>query len=300
MNALSALSLMPRRSAAEISQSQPLQAVGARDYARIEAAINRMLAGDAPQLAHLAEAAGLSPFHFQRLFKRWAGVSPKQFMSYVTIEHAKAALEQSASVLDAALDAGLSGPSRLHDLFLAVEAMTPGEYKAQGRDLAIRYGFHDTPFGPALLLATDRGVCGFEFVAGSAQAALDAAKARWPLSRFSADAGGTAAIVAQMFDGTGGKPALLLRGTNWQIQVWSALLRIPPGHITSYAAIARGVHAAKASRAVGAALAANPIAYLVPCHRVLRATGLFKSYRWGVTRRTAMLGWEAARLAVTA
>jgi AraC family transcriptional regulator of adaptative response/methylated-DNA-[protein]-cysteine methyltransferase len=310
MNAMSAVSVMPRRPESTISRKPsvnvlpahvpPAQVVGARDYARIEAAIARMLAGDGPSLAQLAEAAGLSPFHFQRLFKRWAGVSPKQFMSYVTLEHAKAALEQSASVLDTALDVGLSGPSRLHDLFVAVEAMTPGEYKAQGRDLEIRYGFHDTPFGPALLLATDRGVCGFEFIAGAAQAALDEAKARWPLSRFVADATGTAAIVAQMFDGKGETPALLLRGTNWQIQVWSALLRLPAGSITSYSAIAKNVCTIKASRAVGTALAANTIAYLVPCHRVLRATGLFKSYRWGVTRRTVMLGWEAARLASSA
>ncbi len=297
MNAISLVDSMPRANALTDTRNA-MPALGARDYQRIEAAINRMLAGDTPSLNQLADAAGLSPFHFQRLFKRWAGVSPKQFMSYVTIEHAKAALERSASVLDAALDVGLSGPSRLHDLFVAVEAMTPGEYKAQGRDIEIRYGFHETPFGPALLLTTSRGVCGFDFIAGSERTALQEAKARWPLSRFVEDTNGTAEIVAQMFGG-GKKPALLLRGTNWQIQVWSALLRVKSGDITSYSAIARDVCSLKASRAVGAALAANPVGFLVPCHRVLRATGLFKSYRWGVTRRYAMLGWEAARLAAT-
>src|SRR4051812_18889530 len=167
MNAIAALPGKFSGAMDQDNQEHPIVTLGARDYARIEAAINRMLAGDSPSLVELAEAADLSPFHFQRLFKRWAGVSPKQFMSYVTIEHAKAALERSASVLDAALDVGLSGPSRLHDLFLAIEAMTPGEYKAKGRDLEIRHGVHHTPFGPALLLTTDRGVCGFDFVAGT-------------------------------------------------------------------------------------------------------------------------------------
>jgi AraC family transcriptional regulator of adaptative response/methylated-DNA-[protein]-cysteine methyltransferase len=276
-------------------------AVSAKDYERIAAAIETMVAatangGNAPPLAKLAAQARLSAFHFQRMFKRWAGVSPKQFASYLTLEHAKATLEQSASVLGTAFDVGLSGPSRLHDLFVTVEAMTPGEYKTQGRDLIIRHGIHETPFGPALILITDRGVCGFDFVAGSETRALKEARARWPLSRFIPDQTATAAVAANMF-GASGDMRLLLRGTNFQVQVWSALLRIPPANISTYGAVAKAVGKPKAVRAVGSALAANPVGYLVPCHRVLRSTGLFKSYRWGAVRRHAMLAWEAARRA---
>jgi AraC family transcriptional regulator of adaptative response/methylated-DNA-[protein]-cysteine methyltransferase len=272
-----------------------------KDYGRIAAAIETMVAATskgeaAPPLAVLAEQANLSPFHFQRMFKRWAGVSPKQFASYLTLEQAKATLEQSASVLGTAFDVGLSGASRLHDLFVAVEAMTPGEYKAQGRDLLIRYGVHDTPFGPALILVTDRGVCGFDFIGGAPARALKDARARWPLSRFAPDQAATAAVVSKMFDAPGDM-RLLLRGTNFQIQVWSALLRIPAANISTYGALAQAIGKPKAVRAVGSALAANPIGYLVPCHRVLRSTGLFKNYRWGATRRHAMLAWEAARRA---
>lgn len=272
--------------------------VNAADYGRIARAIETMVAaaadgGTPPGLAELAAGAGLSAFHFQRLFKRWAGVSPKQFASFLTLEHAKTTLEQSASVLGAAFDVGLSGSSRLHDLFVAVEAMTPGEYKTQGRDLVIRHGVHDTPFGPALILVTDRGVCGFDFLAGSAARALKDAKARWPLSRFIADEKATAAVAAKMFAG-GKDMRLLLRGTNFQLQVWAALLRIPPASISTYGAVAEAIGKPRAVRAVGSALAANPIGYLVPCHRVLRSTGLFKNYRWGAVRRHAMLAWEAA------
>lgn len=271
--------------------------LSAKDYGRIARAIETMVSaasqGDsAPPLAQLAEQASLSPFHFQRLFKRWAGVSPKQFSAYLTLEHTKTTLEQSASVLGAAFDVGLSGGSRLHDLFVAVEAMTPGEYKTKGRDLVIRHGVHDTPFGPALILVTDRGVCGFDFIAGNEARALKEAKARWPLSRFVADDTATAAVAASMF-ARSRDTRLLLRGTNFQLQVWSALLRIPPANISTYGAIAKAIGKPKAMRAVGSALAANPIGYLVPCHRVLRSTGLFKNYRWGAVRRHAMLAWEA-------
>ncbi len=278
------------------------RSIDATDYRRISRAIETMVAavsdgGTPPGLAELAAQAGLSPFHFQRLFKRWAGVSPKQFARFLTLEHAKTTLEQSASVLNAAFDVGLSGGSRLHDLFVAVEAMTPGEYKAQGRDLVIRHGVQDTPFGPALILVTDRGVCGFDFLAGSAARALKEARARWPLSRFVADDKATAAVAAKMFSRNArrsGDVRLLLRGTNFQLQVWAALLRIPPANISTYGAIAAAIGKPTSARAVGTALAANPIGYLVPCHRVLRATGMFKSYRWGATRRHAMLAWEAA------
>jgi AraC family transcriptional regulator of adaptative response/methylated-DNA-[protein]-cysteine methyltransferase len=272
--------------------------LNAADYARIARAIETMVAaasggGTSPSLTELAAQADLSPFHFQRLFKRWAGVSPKQFAGFLTLEHAKTTLEQSVSVLNTAFDVGLSGGSRLHDLFVSVEAMTPGEYKTQGRDLVIRHGVHDTPFGPALILVTDRGVCGFDFIAGTPARALKDAKARWPLSRFVADDKATAAVAAKMFTRTKDM-RLLLRGTNFQLQVWAALLRIPPANISTYGAIAEAIGKPKAVRAVGPALAATPIGYLVPCHRVLRSTGLFKNYRWGASRRHAMLAWEAA------
>lgn len=296
---MNALTTMDNLISAEREMPRTLNAT---DYRRIARAIETMVAaaaegGTSPALAELAARAGLSPFHFQRLFKRWAGVSPKQFASFLTLEHAKTTLERSASVLNTAFDVGLSGGSRLHDLFVAVEAMTPGEYKAQGRDLVIRHGLHDTPFGPALILVTDRGVCGFDFIGGSAAQALKDAKARWPLSRFVADDKATATVAAKMFTRTPGRRGdmrLLMRGTNFQLQVWSALLRIPPANISTYGAIAEAIGKPKAVRAVGTALAANPIGYLVPCHRVLRSTGLFKNYRWGASRRHAMLAWEAA------
>lgn len=270
-----------------------------RDYDRVAQAIEFILAGQEchPSLDEIAAHVNLSPFHFQRLFKRWAGISPKQFARFLTVEYAKAALEKSATVLSASVDANLSGTSRLHDAFMAVEAMTPGDYKAQGRDLVIRYGFHATPFGRALLLATQRGICGLEFLVGDEGAAtLEAAKARWPLSRFVADQERTAAVAAKLGQpGLAAGERLLLKGTNFQIQVWRALLRVPSAAIVTYGDIAREIRAVKAMRAVGTALGQNTIGYLVPCHRVLRSTGLFKSYRWGATRRRAMLAWEASQ-----
>ncbi|MBL8642892.1 MAG: methylated-DNA--[protein]-cysteine S-methyltransferase [Rhodospirillaceae bacterium] len=267
-----------------------------RDYARIAKAIDFIVGQrpSHPSLDDVADHVGLSPFHLQRLFKRWAGVSPKQFMSYLTLDHAKAMMRQSGSVLDVTYDVGLSGPSRLHDLFVTFEAMTPGEYKAQGANLTITYGFHDTPFGRALILATPRGVCGLDFIDGSDGSALKTAQAQWPLSRFAADQDGTARLMADIFEGCKTSTQLLLRGTNFQVQVWSALMRIPAGSIVSYGDIARAIGKPSASRAVGEALATNLIALLVPCHRVLRSTGLFKNYKWSPTRRHALLAWEAA------
>lgn len=283
-------------------QSMSFEKSSSADYARIETAISQILAEreTPPSLEALATRAGLSPFHFQRVFKRWAGVSPKQFASYLSVTYAKEALERSAPILDAALDTGLSGSSRLHDLFVSVEAMTPGEYKTQGRDLVIRHGVVDVPFGRALFLMTMRGVCGIDFIDGDDTAALDRAKRNWPLSHFEPDETAANKVAGCIFDAANTRdsdrmPRLLLRGTNFQLQVWSALLRVPEGGIASYGDIAKTIGKPKASRAVGAALAANTIAYAIPCHRVLRATGLFKSYRWGAARRWAMLGWEAAR-----
>jgi AraC family transcriptional regulator, regulatory protein of adaptative response / methylated-DNA-[protein]-cysteine methyltransferase len=278
------------------TEADPL-ADESRDYARIARAIEFIVAArpTQPSLSDVACYVGLSPFHLQRLFKRWAGVSPKQFMGYLTLEHAKSVMRQSTSVLAATYEVGLSGPSRLHDLFVVQAAMTPGEYKAQGHSLKIRYGFETTPFGTALILTTDRGICGIDFVENES-AALSAAYQQWPLSQFVEDRTSSAPVASHLVRApTHPSPLpLLMCGTNFQIQVWSALMRVPAGAIVSYGDLAKAVGQPHAQRAVGTALASNLIAYAIPCHRVLRATGLFKSYKWSPVRRHALLGWEAA------
>lgn len=268
-----------------------------QDYLRIERAI-RFLdahAEDQPGLDDVAREIGLSPFHAQRLFTRWAGISPKRFLGLLTVGHAKAALQEGQSVLDAAYDAGLSGPSRLHDLFVGYEAMTPGEYKAQGAGLVIRHGVQPTPFGDALLLLTERGIAGLSFVDGDPEQAIEEAHAAWPRSRLVEDRAATGAVAGRLLDGGGERPQLLLKGTNFQVKVWSALLRVPPGRVVSYIDLASAIGQPRAVRAVGNALSRNPIGLVVPCHRVIRATGALGDYRWGRARRRAILAWEAAR-----
>ncbi len=280
------------------SDDKSSEQTATRDYARIAEAIGFIVARrpHQPSLDEVAAHVGLSAFHLQRLFKRWAGVSPKQFMGYLTLEHAKDAMRRSSSVMDAAYEAGLSGPSRLHDLFVTHDAMTPGEYKARGAALEIRYGFADTPFGRAIILMTARGICGLEFVDTTQSDALGRARAEWPLGNFVADPSGAVAVAGRIFAAASRQPLqLLLRGTNFQIQVWSALLKVPEGCIVSYGDVAHAISRPSASRAVGAALGRNPIAYLVPCHRVLRGTADFKAYKWGAERRHALLAWEGAR-----
>ncbi len=291
------MTFMSKPSSILMPDNDPLSDAS-RDYARIAKAIDFII-GERPRhptLDEVAEHVALSPFHLQRLFKRWAGVSPKQFMSYLTLDHAKALMRESSSVLDMTYDVGLSGPSRLHDLFVTHEAMTPGEYKAQGANLLIRYGFHDTLFGRALLLMTDRGICGLDFLDVDDQTALRGAHEQWPLSRFAADQAGTKVVLDQLFEPTAKRQPtqLLLRGTNFQVQVWSALMRVPSGATVSYGDLATAIGKPSASRAVGEALSHNSVAVLVPCHRVLRSTGLFKAYKWSPTRRHAILAWEAA------
>ena len=273
-----------------------------RDYARIETAIQLLAeSDDRLSLDDIAAAVGLSPFHFQRLFKRWAGLSPKRFQQYLSVDHAKALLADSSSVLDAAYGAGLSGPSRLHDLFVACEAMTPGEYKARGADLVIRYGYQPSPFGECLLYLTDRGVCGLGFVVGEGDAPRRAAHAdlarNWSRATFVQDDLAVAPMARRIF---APRPAdtpltLVLKGTNFQIRVWEALLAIPPGHTTTYEAIGNRLGLTRHGRAVGNAVAHNAISWVVPCHRVIRKTGLINHYRWGGARKRAMLGWEASR-----
>jgi AraC family transcriptional regulator of adaptative response/methylated-DNA-[protein]-cysteine methyltransferase len=271
------------------------------DYDRMERAI-RFLdehAREQPRLEEVARAVGLSPFHFQRLFSRWAGVSPKRFLQVLTLNRAKRALDESGNVLEAALDAGLSGPSRLHDLFVTVEAITPGEWKREGAGVRIAYGFHDTPFGTALVATTPRGLCGISFVEpGRERQAFDELASRWPAAELAEDEAGTRSAARRAFrlEEAGREPIrLFLKGTPFQVQVWLALLTLPPGALASYGSLARRIGHPGASRAIGNAVGENPVAFLIPCHRIIRATGALGGYRWGVVRKQAILAWEAAR-----
>jgi len=252
---------------------------------------------DQPRLDDAADAAGLSPFHFQREFARYVGISPKSFVGHLTLDHAKRELAQGASVLDAALDAGLSGPSRLHDLCLKIEAMTPGDYAKAGKGVTIDYGFHACPFGIALVLMTDKGVCGLGFGdEGEDGEMLADMRARWPKATYRENASRSAKIVGQIFDtDRRGDLPLHLMGTPWQLKVWEALLSIPSGKLVTYRTIAEKVESPMASRAVGAAVGRNPISWLIPCHRVLGSSGALTGYHWGVARKRAMLAIEAAR-----
>ncbi len=271
------------------------------DGARVAQAI-RFLdehAQDQPELAEVAAAVQLSEYHFQRLFRRWAGVSPKRFVQFLTAEHARAVLAGSRSVLDAALATGLSGPGRLHDLTVNVHAMSPGEVGRRGEGLVIRYGYHGSPFGECLLGATERGICALGFVPdGDREATLADLRARWPRAGWRHDDATTGPLADRVFWGAPGRgdPALALHvhGTNFQIRVWEALLRVPEGALVTYGDLARAIGDPKASRAVGTAVGANPISYLIPCHRVIRATGVVGRYRWGTTTKKALIGWESA------
>jgi AraC family transcriptional regulator of adaptative response/methylated-DNA-[protein]-cysteine methyltransferase len=247
-----------------------------------------------PTLSDIAARAGTSPYHFQRLFSRWVGLSPKKYVQYLTLERAKASLDASQSVLTAAFSSGLSGPGRLHDLFVNVEGVTPGEYKRGGAGLVIRHGVHDSPFGPCLLMHTERGICGLAFVDGDRdESTLASMAARWPKARLLDDAGAGAALASRIFAPRRGDAlTVLLHGTPFQIQVWEALLRIPPGAVTSYQALADRIGKPNASRAVGTANGANPVSYLIPCHRVIRKSGALGGYRWGLGRKLAMLSHE--------
>jgi len=271
------------------------------DYRRIEQAIQYLEkhASGQPELNEIASAVGLSEYHFQRTFSRWAGISPKRFLQFITKEGAKDLLAQSENLLDTTYGVGLSSLGRLHDLFVTTEAVTPGEYKSGGAGLTIRYGLHDTPFGKALIGATERGICHLGFVGNSEGDAIDALVADWQQAKMIEDHKATAPLVEPIFDLSqrGNAPLRLhLRGTNFQLKVWEALLRIPPGAVTSYEGLAEQAGRPGASRAVGTALGRNPIAVLIPCHRVIRKLGEFGNYRYGTIRKKALLGWEAAQL----
>lgn len=272
------------------------------DFSRIAQAIQFLCAQaqDQPSLAAVAAQAGLSEFHFQRLFLKWAGISPKRFLQYLTLQEAKGLLLESRSVLEASLAVGLSSPSRLHDLFLSVEHMTPGQFKAQAKGLTLQWSVAATPFGRALLAILEGRLCALSFLEGEdPAAALAELQGRWPRARFQEDPAALQPFCAALEDRLLGQPgrslALALKGTAFQLQVWEALLKIPEGRVLAYGDLARSLGAPGASRAVGTAIAQNPIALLIPCHRVIQATGALGAYHWGADRKRAILALERAR-----
>jgi len=274
------------------------QAAG--DYQRIEKAILFLekYALRRPDLKEIARSVNLSEYHFQRLFKRWAGISPKRFLQALSLEHAKEALKNSGSLLNVTYEAGLSSPGRLHDLFVNIEAVTPDEFRKQGASLKIRFGFHPSPFGECLVAVTSRGISDLAFVPqGSRTRLIRELKKQWKHAEVLEDPSATRPYADRIFNAV--KPAdpltLYLKGTNFQIKVWQALLKIPLGAVASYEDVALQINRPGAVRAVANAVAHNPVAYLIPCHRVIRKTGAIGGYRWGSPRKKALLAWEASR-----
>ncbi|AFY35474.1 methylated-DNA--[protein]-cysteine S-methyltransferase [Calothrix sp. PCC 7507] len=271
------------------------------DYERIAQAIAFMREHhlNQPDLATIAEYVNLSEYHFQRLFSKWAGISPKRFLQYLTVEYAKSRIAQTKSLLDLTLDVGLSSPGRLHDLFVNLEAMSPGEFKTGGTGLQIWYGIHDTPFGKSLIATTARGICNLYFLDGmDTEKAVQTLHQEWKKAEIICDQQIIQEISDRIFNPSAlnnGKPLVLfVKGTNFQIQVWRGLLQIPFGSITTYQSLAAAIGRPTAARAVGNAVGSNPISYLIPCHRVIRESGELGGYRWGIERKTAILGWEAS------
>jgi len=255
-----------------------------------------------PEIEAIAHASGVTPDELHHLFRRWCGLTPKAFLQALTLDHARKLLRDSASVLDATYEVGLSGPGRLHDLFVTHEAMSPGEWKSGGEGLKLSYGFHPCPFGTAFVAATDRGLAGLAFAdAGEEVAALADMQGRWPKAEFVEDTARTAPLARRIFDQKMWQPDQPLRvvliGTDWEVRVWETLLKIPMGRAATYSDIAGKLNAPKAARAVGAAVGKNPISFVVPCHRCLGKSGDLTGYHWGLTRKRAMLGWEAGRVA---
>jgi AraC family transcriptional regulator of adaptative response/methylated-DNA-[protein]-cysteine methyltransferase len=275
-------------------------AIGNADYPAVKRAIEFISTRwrDQPSIETIADHVGLSASHFQHLFKRWAGLTPKAFLQAITVERARELLRDSSSVLDAAYDVGLSGPSRLHDLFVTHDAMTPGDYRRTG--LRLCYGFHPSPFGEAIVVAAPRGLAGLGFVDdGDRAAALADMQRRWPLAALVVDQEATAPLAARAFDPALWRPETPLRvvmiGSDFEVRVWETLLSVPLGCATTYSDIARHIGKPKAARAVGAAVGRNPISFVVPCHRVLGRSGALTGYHWGLARKQAIIGWEAGR-----
>jgi AraC family transcriptional regulator of adaptative response/methylated-DNA-[protein]-cysteine methyltransferase len=257
---------------------------------------------DQPEIEQIAEAAGVTPTELHHLFRRWAGLTPKAFLQALTLDSARELLRSSASILDASYEVGLSGPGRLHDLFVTHEAMSPGEWKTGAEGVTISYGFHPSPFGSALVMATERGLCGLAFADfGEEKAALIDMQSRWLKAKYVEDSARTAPVAQRIFDKEKWTPNQPLRvvliGTDFEVRVWETLMRIPLGRATTYSTIANRLGNPKASRAVGAAVGKNPISFVVPCHRVMGKSGDLTGYHWGLTRKCAMLGWEAGKVA---
>ena len=281
------------------------QSAALRDYDSVRRAIAFMSEHwrNQPAIDAVAEAASLTPDELHHLFRRWAGLTPKAFMQALTLDHAKGLLRDSASVLDAALESGLSGPGRLHDLFVTHEAMSPGEWKTGGVGMVLRYGFHPSPFGTAVVIASERGLAGLAFSDHGEEApALIDMQRRWPRATYVEDHAGTAALARRVFDASlwrADQPLrVVLIGTDFEVRVWETLLKIPMGRAVSYSDIASKIKSPKASRAVGAAVGKNPVSFVVPCHRALGKSGALTGYHWGITRKQAMLGWEAGQVGV--
>ncbi len=277
------------------------------DYGRIEKAIKFLETNfpSQPGLKEVADHIGLSEYHFQRLFSRWVGISPKRFLQFLTKEYAKKLLDNSTNLLDVTYGAGLTSPGRLHDLFVTCEAVTPGEYKNKGAGVHIAYGIHPSPFGECLLAKTERGICGFYFIKnGNKRDILTEFKQSWQEAALTENPALTAPLISRIFNPSLGKNNeplhLVLKGTNFQIKVWEALTRIPFGTVVTYEDIAVQVGLPNATRAVGTAVGHNPISYIIPCHRVIRKTAEFGNYGGGPARKKAILGWEAAQMSRTA
>ena len=255
-----------------------------------------------PEVEEIAEAGGVTPAELHHLFRRWAGLTPKAFLQALTLDSARQLLRASASLLDASYEVGLSGPGRLHDLFVTHEAMSPGEWKSGGEGTTIAYGLHPSPFGTALVMATERGLAGLAFAdSGGDKLALADMRSRWPKAKIVQDTARTAPLAQRVFDPKLWRADRPLRvvmiGTDFEVRVWETLLRIPIGRATTYSDIAGSIGAPKAARAVGAAVGKNPISFVVPCHRVIGRSGELTGYHWGITRKRAMLGWEAGKIA---
>ena len=289
-----------------IYDSAPLSEAAA-DYEIVRKAIGHIRGHwrEQPEIEAIAEAAGVTPTELHHLFRRWAGLTPKAFLQALTLDGARQLLRDSASVLDASYEVGLSGPGRLHDLFVTHEAMSPGEWKSGGEGLTMYFGFHPSPFGKALIVATDRGLAGLAFAdPGKERATLADMRRRWPKANCVEDNARTGPIAQRVFNSRQWRQEQPLRvvliGTDWEVRVWEALLQIPMGRLTTYSGLAGKVSKPAAARAVGTAVGKNPIAFVVPCHRVIGKAGALTGYHWGITRKRAMLGWEAGHIAAAA
>jgi AraC family transcriptional regulator of adaptative response/methylated-DNA-[protein]-cysteine methyltransferase len=302
MTQTAAIAIMPKQTPTFIETFPKLAplSTAAADYDIVRRAIAHIRGHwrTQPEIDVIADAAGVSATDLHHLFRRWCGLTPKAFLQALTLDSARELLRSSASVLDTSYEVGLSGPSRLHDLFVTHEAMSPGEWKAGGEGLTITYGFHPCPFGIALVMMTPRGLAGLALAdAGKERASLRDMRARWPKAKYVEDYAATAATARRIFDSAMWKPDQPLRvvliGTDFEVRVWEKLLTIPMGKLTTYSDIARSTGAPKAARAVGAAVGKNPISFVVPCHRVVAKNGDITGYHWGISRKRAMLGWEA-------